>query len=88
MSKLPNPKHVLLNVINEDDVYWDSINGDDAIKAMKEYGKQIRNITLEYAAKKALTKGHYTGINDEPDYEEVDKNSILKLKRSKALAIK
>jgi hypothetical protein len=50
-------------------------------KLIKVAIKEIVKAVVDKCAEEATTKGYYTGINDEPDYDIVDKESILKVKQ-------
>lgn len=90
MHKLPNPEDI---ISGEDGLTFYDISGPfgernwlEMINRVKEYGRQVRDVTLEWAAENAkLTwEGNpYTGEGS--DY--VDTQSILNGKTSKHLEI-
>jgi hypothetical protein len=102
MIKLPDPDNVLDDFDpdyfkGEGELYGElAFKREEVIKAMKEYGRQIRDITLEWAAFFAEVKMiriPYAGIRAGdpetawyPNYI-VDKESIIEGKNDKTLEI-
>lgn len=83
MNKLPNPEDLLKNygLDNSDVPTWENYN--EIVDIMKEYSRQIRDSTLDWAAENAeLLYGE-----DEGQSTDIDKDSILKGKQSKDLKI-
>jgi hypothetical protein len=92
MSKLPDPEDILARYAGcySHEVTQVAILGDDALTAIKEYGRQVRDITLQEASIHARAELTYEGTcGDDPDpIPRVNKESILKLKDSEQLSIK
>lgn len=99
MNKLPNPEDILKFTWR---IGMDCPDGEyDAIEAMKEYGRSIRDSTLEWAAHNSTLisyrydiKGNKikpTDLGEEIEengwYISTNKESILKGKTSKNLEI-
>lgn len=86
MSKLPNPEEVLAGII--DPAYQKGQLYKICIRAIQEYGREIRDKTLEWAANNAET---YTETFGSPHIAEwtkyVNRKSILDGKTSKDLEI-
>ena len=93
-NKLPNPEDILNSKEFDPDkgINFEEYHGDTifytCIAAMEEYGKQVRDYTLEVASENAECElGAIIDMGFEIISASVNKDSILNLKNSKELEI-
>lgn len=92
MNKLPNPKDVLLRITGYTDIdklSYDRMEGEEVLEAMKEYGRQVKDTTLEWAAENAEAniQSKLSWSDEYTPIAVIDKESILLGKTSKDLEI-
>jgi len=82
MNNLPNAEEIADIFLHSESHF------DDIIEAMKEYGRQVRDKTLEWVVENATTETNYESDGWENwEVTNINKNSILNGKTSKDLEI-